>query len=94
MRDKKHIDDLITRRETHEADLNQIGEEIRKSARKAAVAFIDLSDSTALKESSQPEVWLGYVYKFIRTIERLVRQFGGTVVKRIGDEVPEISSGG
>lgn len=87
MNDKKHIDDLITRRETHVAELRQIGEEIRKSARKAAVAFIDLSDSTSLKEASEPEVWLGYVYKFIRSIERLIQQFGGTVVKRIGDEV-------
>jgi hypothetical protein len=50
MADKKHIDDLVARREIREVELREIGNEIRKSARTAGVAFIDLSDSTALKE--------------------------------------------
>lgn len=87
MTDKKHIDDLVARREIREAELREIGNEIRKSARAAAVAFIDLSDSTALKESTEPEIWLGNVYRFIRSVENCVRQFDGAVVKRIGDEV-------
>jgi class 3 adenylate cyclase len=87
MADKKHIDDLVARREIREAELREIGNEIRKSGRAAAVAFIDLSDSTALKESSEPEIWLGNVYRFIRSVENCVRQFDGAVVKRIGDEV-------
>lgn len=85
--DKKHIDALVARHEIREAELKEIGDEIRKSARTAAVAFIDLSDSTALKEMNVPETWLGYVYRFIRCVEKLVVQFNGTVVKRIGDEV-------
>lgn len=84
---KKHIDELIARRESQETELRRIGDEIQKSGRKAAVVFIDLSDSTALKESRKPEVWLAFVYRFIRSIERLVRQGEGIVVKRIGDEV-------
>ena len=87
MADKKHIDDLVAHREIREAELREIGNEIRKSARTAAVAFIDLSDSTALKESTEPEIWLGNVYRFIRSVESCVRQFDGAVVKRIGDEV-------
>jgi len=87
MADKKHIDDLVARREIREAELKEIGNEIRKSARTAAVVFIDLSDSTALKESTEPEIWLGNVYRFIRSVENCVRQFDGAVVKRIGDEV-------
>lgn len=67
--------------------MREIGTEIRKSAGTAAVAFIDLSDSTALKESTEPEIWLGNVYRFIRSVESCVREFNGTVVKRIGDEV-------
>src|SRR5688572_12591980 len=87
MSNKKHIDDLIALREVHEAELREIGIEIRKSARTAAVSFIDLSDSTKLKQLTEPETWLGYVYRFIRAIERVVQRFAGTVVKRIGDEI-------
>jgi class 3 adenylate cyclase len=67
--------------------LREIGNEIRKSVRTAAVAFIDLSDSTALKELTEAEIWLGNVYRFIRSVESCVRQFDGAVVKRIGDEI-------
>ena len=47
--EKKHIDDSIARRESQETKLRRIGDEIQKSGRKAAVVFIDLSDSTAPK---------------------------------------------
>lgn len=49
--------------------------------------FVDLSDSTAMKQGREPEEWLGSVFEFIRRCEYLAGITSGTVVKRIGDEV-------
>jgi hypothetical protein len=51
------------------------------------VVFVDLSDSTQLKSEVPPDEWLGYVFEFIQTIARHAEAEGGSVVKRIGDEV-------
>ena len=80
---KKHIDDLVVRRERSEAELKEIGNQIRTSARTAAVVFIDLKDSTALKESTDAEIGLASIYCFLQTLDQKVRHFGGTLVDRI-----------
>ena len=40
-----------------------------------------------MKEEHKPEEWLGSVYEFLIRSSELVRKSGGTVVKRIGDEI-------
>lgn len=87
MSDSKSVDELVKKRQQHLNSLSEVAVEIRRSARKAAILFVDLSDSTAMKEGTDAEVWLAYVFDFIRRVEEIAKQFGGTVVKRIGDEL-------
>jgi class 3 adenylate cyclase len=83
----KNIDDLVRRRREKRAELAEIGSEIMSSARDVVVLFIDLTDSTAMKESDAPESWLGYIFEFIESIDKFAKESKGTVVKRIGDEL-------
>lgn len=83
----KNIDELVRRRREKRAELAEIGREIKSSARDVVVLFIDLSDSTTMKESESPENWLGYVFEFIESIDEIATKSSGTVVKRIGDEL-------
>jgi class 3 adenylate cyclase len=83
----KSIDALMEKRQLHEQELRDLGEQIRASGKLEAVVFVDLSDSTSMKEESDPDVWLGSVYGFVRKVELVAREGQGTVVKRIGDEV-------
>lgn len=87
MADSKSIDELVKQRQQHLASLRGVADEIKRSARQAAIVFVDLSDSTAMKEGVEPDVWLAYVFDFIKHVESIAGQFGGTVVKRIGDEL-------
>lgn len=84
---EKHIDEKIKERALKKGELADLGDEIALSARPTVVAFIDLADSTAMKEDRAPEEWLGSVYEFLIRVSDLVKAAGGTVVKRIGDEV-------
>ncbi|MHB8524339.1 MAG: adenylate/guanylate cyclase domain-containing protein [Limisphaerales bacterium] len=83
------IDDLIRAREQKQSELREIGKDIQRSARDVVVAFVDLVDSTAIKveHEQEAEQWLGLIYTFLTTIDRLALANGGTVVKRIGDEL-------
>jgi class 3 adenylate cyclase len=84
---EKHIDEKIKERALKQGELADLGDEIARSARPTVVAFIDLADSTAMKEDRPPEEWLGSVYEFLIRVSDLVKASSGTVVKRIGDEV-------
>ena len=83
----KAIDKLIEQRALKQAELATLAAEIEQSSRSTAVVFVDLADSTSMKEDRPSEEWLGLVYEFIRRCDQLARKAGGTVVKRIGDEV-------
>jgi len=83
----KHIDTKVADHSRKRAQLKKLGKEISESARETAVAFIDLADSTAMKEAARPEDWLVTVYDFLHHCCDLVANANGVVVKRIGDEV-------
>ena len=84
---KKHIDDLIRDQGRKKAELDAIDEKIASSAKPTVVAFVDLADSTQLKWQCDPKEWLRYVYDFIQFIGDRSTSVGGTLVKRIGDEL-------
>lgn len=83
----KSIDDLVAEYVAAHADLQKLGAEIEASAHQAAVVFVDLAGSTSLKTSTKPQEWLAYVQEFFSRVARCANDVGGTVVKRIGDEV-------
>lgn len=84
---KKHIDELVATRTQKQAELLAIGREIASSAKPIVVAFVDLAESTQMKQDREPEEWLGYVFEFIQHVDQRVGDADGTVVKRIGDEL-------
>lgn len=83
----RSIDDLVATHREKQLELLALGRKIAQSATATVVAFVDLSESTALKQSSEPDGWLGYVYGFIEFIDEKCRAAQGTTVKRIGDEL-------
>lgn len=87
MVEKKSVDDLLRRFSEKESELSGIGENIKESAQTVAVVFMDLADSTIIKQRLAPVQWLGYVFRFIQSVSHLARHSEGTVVKRIGDEL-------
>jgi class 3 adenylate cyclase len=84
---KKHIDELVATQNRKRAELVAIGKEIALSATPIVVAFVDLAESTQMKQDREPEEWLGYVFEFIQRVDQRARDADGTVVKRIGDEL-------
>jgi class 3 adenylate cyclase len=84
---KKHIDELVTTRNQKQAELLAIGRKIASSSTPIVVAFVDLAESTQMKQDHEAEEWLGFVFEFIQSVDQLARVAGGTVVKRIGDEL-------
>jgi len=84
MGETKNIDGLIASQTKEKAELLAIGTEIESSATSIVVAFVDLAESTQMK---QPAVWLGFVFQFIQQVDQLATVAEGTVVKRIGDEL-------
>lgn len=87
MAENKSIDTLVTSYLEKEADLQTHGKIIEESAHPIVVGFIDLSDSTQIKSKISAQKWLGYIYKFIDILTKHVASAGGTLVKRIGDEL-------
>lgn len=84
---EKHVDDLVREHQQKQHELQILGDKLKKSARPVVVCFIDLAGSTALKTKVAPAEWLGYVYQFLAAVDGHARSSGGTVVKRIGDEL-------
>jgi len=84
---QKHIDELVLSRTRKQAELVALGQKIASSATPIVVGFTDLAESTRMKQDRESEEWLGYVYEFIRHVAQRARDAGGTVVKRIGDEL-------
>lgn len=84
---KKHIDDLVTTRNQKQAELLVIGREIASSSTPIVISFVDLAESTQMKQDREPEEWLGYVFEFIQHVDQRARDADGSVVKRIGDEL-------
>lgn len=83
----KHIDAKIKEHSARKSELEDLGRDIAALARPSVVAFIDLADSTAIKENRAPEDWLGFIYEFIKRCSQLISDNSGVVVKRIGDEI-------
>jgi class 3 adenylate cyclase len=84
---KKNIDELVATRTQKQAELLVIGRKIATSATPIVVAFVDLTESTQMKQDREPEEWLGFVFEFIQRVDQRARDADGTVVKRIGDEL-------
>lgn len=83
----KSIDDLVVTHREKQFELLALGRQIAQSATAVVVAFVDLSESTQLKQDREPDAWLGYVYGFIQLIDEKCRTAMGITVKRIGDEL-------
>lgn len=83
----KSIDNLVSTHLEKQLELATLGKEISQSATPVVVAFVDLSESTQIKQDHQADIWLGYVFGFIQFIDQKCRTSNGTTVKRIGDEL-------
>ena len=84
---KKHIDKLVATQNRKRAELAAIGKKIAQSATPIVVTFVDLAESTQMKQDREPEEWLGYVFEFLQLVDQRAKDADGTVVKRIGDEL-------
>ena len=84
---KKHIDKLVTTRMLKQDELVEIGRKIAALSTPIVVAFVDLAESTQMKQDRKPEEWLGYIFEFIKHVEQRAQEAKGLVVKRIGDEL-------
>ena len=80
-----HVDHLVSDYIEKEANLIALGKQLEESQRDIVVAFIDLCDSTGLKQELEPKAWLGHIYSFLTIIENICIQANGFMVKRIGD---------
>jgi class 3 adenylate cyclase len=87
MDETKNIDGLIATQTKKKAELLAIGRKIESSATPIVVAFVDLAESTQMKQNREPAEWLGFVFQFIQKVDQRATDSDGTVVKRIGDEL-------
>ena len=71
------------------AQQENIIKNIREGLSETVVVFIDMVDSTQFKTdcADEPEKWIYRVKLFSEIISEYVEQYGGKVVKYIGDEV-------
>lgn len=85
----KQLDSYHTRQKLLQKELSDIQEAIKKEFVPCAVLFVDMVDSTILKEkySESPEKWIYIVHTFYKSIADAVKRNNGEVVKYIGDEV-------
>jgi class 3 adenylate cyclase len=81
------VDKLVARYLETEDELGLLGKTIAGSSKQLAIVFVDLSGSTELKHNVTTAKWLGYVVRFIEITTAAAKRTGGTVVKRIGDEL-------
>jgi class 3 adenylate cyclase len=84
---EERIDTLVSRYLSTEDDLAVLGKKIETSGQAVAIVFVDLAGSTELKHEVTVPRWLGYVVRFLQIMATSASQHGGTLVKRIGDEV-------
>jgi hypothetical protein len=54
---KKHLDELVATQAQKRDKLRAIGREIASSATPIVVAFVDLAESTQMKQGREPEEW-------------------------------------
>jgi len=87
MSESKHIDALVKKYLGQLQEADELGKSIEDQAKPTVVIFIDLTDSTAMKHGKLARSWLGHIFTFISVISEVAMKSGGTVVKRIGDEV-------
>jgi hypothetical protein len=57
----KNIDELVATRNQRVADLQSMGHKIASSATPIVVTFVDLAESTQMKQDRAPEDWLRYL---------------------------------
>jgi class 3 adenylate cyclase len=60
---------------------------------KLVVCFVDMSDSTKMKEELDEPVWMLKLAEFFQIIKKIVNKHNGVVVKYIGDELMIIFKG-
>ncbi len=83
----KSIDKLVSIHGDKKLELKNLGKQIAESETFTVVAFVDLSDSTQLKQQKESHTWLGHIHGFIKFIDTKCQSVGGVTVKRIGDEL-------
>jgi class 3 adenylate cyclase len=87
MSDKPIVDDLVIRAREKRSELASLALAIEESARDICVVYVDLAQSTEIKERLRPDEWLVYVADFLHLVVDTAKNAGGSLVKRIGDEV-------
>ena len=70
-----------------------LGSETREQRKTVTVLFCDLTGSTALGESTDPEALRALLARYFERMKAIVESHGGTVEKFIGDAVMAVCSG-
>lgn len=82
-----NVTNLIQALSLKRRQFQELGAQLRRSARPTIVCFVDLADSTAIKNNVPAEEWLGYIFEFLNATAKHASTAGGKIIKRIGDEI-------
>jgi len=85
MNETRRVEQLLHQQGKKRAELAEIERQMRESKSAAAIVFVDLQDSTEMKEKQADQEWLSFTYRFIEAVGEHIRAAGGVLVKRIGD---------
>ncbi len=86
---------LIEEFEHQQEALKRVKEKIRTNFKNCSVVFIDMVNSTQFKfaNRNEPEVWITKLFKFTEIVSAYVKQYNGTIIKYIGDEIMAVFRG-
>lgn len=82
-----NIDNLVSKNISLMTEVVYIKEKITESKVSKVIVFVDLCNSTELKQSKEDLEWLTDVVLFINVLTNYVQKHNGIVIKRIGDEI-------
>lgn len=85
--DPTNVDSLVSKNISLMREVASIKDKIAESRISKVILFVDLCNSTELKQNREDLEWLTDVVLFINILTTNVEKHKGNVIKRIGDEI-------
>lgn len=82
-----NVDNLVSRNISLMTEVTSIKNKIAESKMHKVILFVDLCNSTELKQDKEDLEWLTDVVLFLNILTTNVEKHNGSVIKRIGDEI-------
>lgn len=82
-----NVDNLVSKNISLITEVTSIKNKIAESKIRKVILFVDLCNSTELKQNKEDLEWLTDVVLFINILTTNVENHKGNVIKRIGDEI-------